>query len=355
MRRIPFMILLCLFVSSIDSAANPAHSPFIDVIIKPVHSITVSSGRAPDEDLRSPLRTRASNAPTFRQASWGSPAERGPLGFVKPITKCKPPAATCAPPSCAEPCLTCILPIRMPGQFEAEAQAFYARIQGTVQWTNWLLAPFSSEVDFTGDLGIPGHQTLGEYIGRYQLRPQWALHYSVITTEMGDSYTPSRSFNFGSWTYAAGIQIRPKWQFFYQRVGLLYQPIVTPYAIVSLFGGWAYNDQSISVASGVCSNTCNTVDRTRNMVMTGIEVQKCIITLPTSGTLSCDTRVNIGFLDDTTALDVQTGLQFSVPMNAGRWGYAKSGYRLINMKEDRDALRLDTSMEGGFVELGLIF
>jgi len=245
----------------------------------------------------------------------------------------------------------------MPGQFEFEAQAFYARIRGTVEWANGILAPFPSEVDFNGDLGIPGHHTLGEYIGRYQLRPQWALHYSVMTSEMGDSYTPSRTFNFGRYTFPAGIPVKPKWQFFYQKVGLLYQPIVTPYAIVSLFGYWMYTDQSLRVSSSVCGcgNCCNALDRTRNMVMTGIEIQKCIITMPNAGSLSCDTRVGIGFLDDTTALDVQTGLQFSVPMNAGRWGYAKSGYRFIDMKEDRSGLRLDTSMEGGFLEMGLIF
>ena len=40
-------------------------------------------------------------------------------------------------------------------------------------------------------------------------------------------------------------------------------------------------------------------------------------------------------------------MQFSVPMNSGRWGYAKGGYRFINFKEDRTDLRLDTYLEGG--------
>ncbi len=72
-------------------------------------------------------------------------------------------------------------------------------------------------------------------------------------------------------------------------------------------------------------------------------------------TLSCDTKVGLGFLDGTFGLDVQTGLQFSVPMNSGRWGYAKGGYRLINFTEDRNDLRLDALFEGGFAELGMIF
>jgi hypothetical protein len=214
---------------------------------------------------------------------------------------------------------------------------------------------YQSQVDFNDDLGIPAYHGLMEYTARYQLRPRWALHYSVMTSQMGDSYIPNRSFNFGMWTYTAGSTVRPKWQFLYQRVGLLYQPIVSPWAIVSLFSYWTLNDQSLRVKTEVCTGRGNKLSRTRNMVMSGIEVQKCIITLPNSGTLSCDNRFGIGYLDDTLALDIQTGLQFSVPMNAGRWGYGKGGYRFINFKEDRSGLRLDSRMEGGFVEMGLIF
>ena len=74
------------------------------------------------------------------------------------------------------------------------------------------------------------------------------------------------------------------------------------------------------------------------------------------GPCLCDNRVGLGYLDGTFALDLQVGLAGdSVPMNAGRWGYAKGGYRLINFTEDRSDLRLDTYLEGAFVEAGLIF
>ena len=63
----------------------------------------------------------------------------------------------------------------------------------------------------------------------------------------------------------------------------------------------------------------------------------------------------MGYLDDTFVVDLQVGGQFSVPMNAGRWGYARSGYRFIDFKEDRDDLRFDTTLEGWFIEAGLIF
>jgi hypothetical protein len=48
-------------------------------------------------------------------------------------------------------------------------------------------------------------------------------------------------------------------------------------------------------------------------------------------------------------------VRFSVPMGAGRWGYARGGYRYLSLAEDRTDFRLDATLEGGFVEAGLIF
>jgi len=42
MRRIPFMILLCLLVSYVHNTSSFARSKSIDVIIKPTDSITVN-------------------------------------------------------------------------------------------------------------------------------------------------------------------------------------------------------------------------------------------------------------------------------------------------------------------------
>jgi hypothetical protein len=211
-------------------------------------------------------------------------------------------------------------------------------------------------VNVTDDFGISKHNYLAEYTARYQFRPNWALHYSVMPFEFSGTNTLTRSIYFGGWLFPAWTQTNTKWQFLYQRVGLIYQPIITQYAIVSLFTYWLFNDQKLTLSSPVCSSTvCSQVNRTRNMVMSGIEIQKCIRTLPNAATLSCDNRVGLGYFDGTFLLDVQTGLQFSVPMNAGRWGYTKGGYRFIDFRESRDDLRWDTTLEGWFVELGMIF
>lgn len=243
----------------------------------------------------------------------------------------------------------------MPGQWEASTQVFFARLGGTVEWAYGTVVVNDPEVDFYDDLGLDKHDVFLEYSGRYQLRPSWSLYYSAMPIEIQSTHHPQESFTFGGWTYSAGSAVKSKWQFLYQRVGLFYHPINTPAMMVSLGASWLFNDQRIELSSGSCTGWCSVLDRTRNMVMTSIEVQHCVITLPNVSTLSTDNRFGIGWLDDTLTLDIQAGLRYSVPMNAGRWGYVRGGYRFLDFKEDRNDLRLDTSLEGGFVELGLIF
>jgi hypothetical protein len=204
------------------------------------------------------------------------------------------------------------------------------------------------EVDFNDGLGLSNHKWLMEYSARYQFRPHWSCFYSIMPIEMDEIYQNP---------IFPGIVFHTKWEHVYQRVGIMYQPIVSCNASVSVYGTWLFMDQKFRLNAGShCPQAgTTTVDRTRHMIMSGIEVQKCIRTLCNGGTLSCDNRVGIGYLDGTFGLDVQAGFRFSVPMNCGRWGYARGGYRLIDFKEDRDDLRMDHTLEGWFGELGLIF
>lgn len=347
MRRSPFTLLVCmLFLLGLSWDNAPANDKFIKVIVDPyvpnIENVppimgSNSVGNVPVEE------------PVFRQAS----ARRSPhrfrppsVGYAKPITKCKP--NYCPPPP--SPCgpIPCILPKRNWGQWELSAQVFYARTRGKVRWAGNQAGFVHPALDFNDGLGLPGHKWLMEYSARYQFRPHWSCLYSIMPIEMEETYQHPRF---------PGQVFRTKWEYLYQRVGLTYQPIVTCNASVSIFGTWTFNDQKLVMNSGNhCSlNQPTTVTRTRHMVMAGIEVQNCIRTLCNGATLSCDNRVGVGFLDDTFALDVQAGFRFSVPMGCGRWGYVRGGYRLVEFSEDRSDLRLDTSLEGGFAELGLIF
>ncbi|MEM3421831.1 MAG: hypothetical protein QW315_06220 [Candidatus Hadarchaeum sp.] len=350
MRRYPYTVLVCLiFLFFWKNAYSYQSDNFINVNITPFKP-ALGTLNTSDQQISSD-----SDLVSYVPASGKYPLAVGTpyTSTGKPITKCKPQeTAPCLP---ILPLPKCILPQRFPGMFELSVQVFWAKVSGTVRWPAMVLGVPASDVNINDDLGIPKHNTLLEYSARYQFRPHWALFYSIMPISLEGSTNLPRTIYYGQFIYPAGTRVNTKWDFIYQRVGLLYQPIVSCNATVSVYASWLFNDQKQSVRNEICGGTCCTISRTRHMVMAGVELQKCIRTLCNGATLSCDTKVGLGFLDGTFGLDVQTGLQFSVPMNSGRWGYAKGGYRLINFTEDRNDLRLDALFEGGFAELGMIF
>lgn len=354
MRRCPFTLLVCLsfLIVSYGAFANQADN-FINVVINPV----TDEADAPSTPRFWGTSEALSSEPaSFVQASArrraGLRAYR-PAHLGKPIVKCRGPVCSPAPVQSCGP--KCILPRRMAGQWQLATQVFFARVKGTVRSPASVFGIPATDIDFNDDLGLPSHQTLLEYSAWYQFRPSWALFYSIMPIQLEGSQITNRDLYFGQLFFPVGTFLHTNWNFTYQKVGLLYQPVFNCNAAVSIYNSWVFNEQRLDVSSSICAGRCNRVDRTRHMVMSELEVQKCIRTLCNGGTLSCDNRVGLGYLDGTFALDVQAGLQFSVPMNAGRWGYAKGGYRLINFTEDRSDLRLDTHLEGAFVEAGLLF
>ena len=350
MRRSPCMLLVCLLFFLMSAKAVRAEN-YIDVVIQhPEDEESVSivpSGGPVDE------------APSFRQASarpfYGG-TSRFSQAFRKPISKCKP--ALCVPSS---PCMPmarpgCKLPKRKLGQWELATQVFFARVRGTVSQGAYAggFIP-ATDIDINDDLGIPSSGVFLEYSARYQFAPSWAAYYSIMPIQLEASHTLERDLYYGQWLLPAGSRVHTKWDLTYQRVGLLYQPIVSCNALVSVFGGWTYNEQSTEVFNYVCHGHWSTVTRTRHMINSGIEIQKCLLTKCGGATLSCDHRVGVNYLDGTFGVDVQAGIRYSVPLGAGRWGYGRGGYRYLNLNEDRDDMRLDAVLDGGFVEAGLIF
>jgi hypothetical protein len=359
MRRNPYTLLVCiLFLVLCQAAVASQYSDTsIPVVIYPGTVMADPASGHPG-----PLQSLGADEapdPIFAPAS----ARRGRAwrtggSSAGPITKCKAPApacpvgAICAP----KPDPPCIVPRRMAGQWEFGVQGFFARVGGTVQSPAQLFGLPADEIDFDAGFGLPVHEDLWEYSGRYQFRPNWAVFYSIMPIHLDANYMVQQTFYLGNWVYPAGTMIRTNFDFIYQRVGLLYQPIVSCNATVSIYSGWLFNDNRLSVAGSGCGGgTCTTVDRTRNMVFSGIQIEKCIRTMCNGGTLNCDSRVDLGYLDNTFVTDVQAGLRYSVPMNCGRWGYAKGGFRYLNFQEDRNDLRFDTVMQGWFGELGLVF
>jgi hypothetical protein len=351
MRSCPFTVMVCLIFSVVSVGLADAEShDFIHVNVITPHN--TSDGHI----LGSNFRKAVSSEPVlFKQASARrvGPTYAPPL-MASPIMKCKPPL--CPPrPACAPVCRTCcMLPLRCAGQWELGTQVFFAQIRGTFQFPGVVSGVPASEVTFH-DVGIDPTATLLEYSATYQFAPRWAVYYSIMPIELDGSRTAERSFWYGLWFYPAGTRINATWKFTYQRLGLMYQPILNPQVQVSLFTGWTFNDQQLRLRSEICAGQGSTLNRTRNMVNSGIQVQKCLRTLPNGATLACDNRAEIIWLDGTVGEDIQAGMRFSVPLGFGRWGYARGGYRYLNFTESRDDLRLDSTFQGGFVEGGVIF
>jgi hypothetical protein len=225
-----------------------------------------------------------------------------------------------------------------------------------VKWYNSSLAATSrNEVDLNDDLGVPAHENVFEHTVRYQFRPNWAIHYSLLHFDARGHNITGTSFNFGQWNFPVGSDVSTRLEFNYHRIGLLYQAINTPELLVSVFNYWVYNDQRLQVNSDICNGRGNTLDRTRWMIMSGLELQRCIHTSYNLSTLSWDNRIGFGYLDDTFIIDLQLGLQYTVPLNCGRWGYVKAGWRFIDFNESQDRLKYHMALEGGFIGLGMIF
>lgn len=359
-RSCAIILVFLLFLACCGIAAADDTS-FINVVVGSSDGNShnrngTQKGGAQKPDVNHMLKN-ASEQPQYRQAAYGPmlppppppPAPPPPFlppppGFGTPVTKCK---GSVCPPVKTPPC---ILPRRQCGQWEASVQVFFARFKGIMRWPET-----GTDVHLNDDLGLRDYNVFLEYSGRYQIRPNWGIFYSVMPIEIDEITVLPRTITFGEWTYPQGTRVHTKYQFLYQRVGLLYQPINTCNASVSVTGAWTFTDQRTRINGGICGGTGNTLDRTRNMVMSGLEIQRCISSMCNGGTLSCDNRVGIGYLDDTFILDVQSGFRFTVPMNCGRKGYLAGGYRLLDIREDRPGLRLDTMLEGTYVELGLIF
>ncbi len=351
MRRCP-CTLLVWFVFSIFcfASSTQAAGDYLNVVVQP-DTLSPLNSYSLGADSQSAMQPVAVPASAF---SYGAPL-RAPTKEGKAITKCAPQPAVFQQPYCPPPLPGCILPKRLPGQFELGTQVFWAKTRGVVRWPATVMGMATSDADPHSDLGLPIHNVFLEYSGKFQFRPTWAVFYSIMPIQLEGNATTPRTIYYGGLFYPAGSRVNTKWDFVYQKVALLYQPILTCNASLSIYAGWMFNDQKLSLKSGVCGGQCCTLNRTRNTVVTGAELQKCIKTMCNGATLSCDSRADLTFVDDTFGYDVQAGLRFSVPMGANRWGYAKGGYRLLNLNEDRNDLRLDLSMEGGFVEGGLLF
>ena len=197
---------------------------------------------------------------------------------------------------------------------------------------------------------------LGEYSAYYQINWNWAIYYSIMPISLSGTTIANRSFYLGNWSVAPGNQIHTEWNFIYQRLGLCTPllTLVTPLYQSTQLGYIIPSNLRFLVPFALIGPPVDLTETDKCLCRVSIS-ENAFGHFVTVGTLSCDTKVSIGYLDNTLALDIQPGMRFSVPLNCGRWGFIKGGYRWLNFDENRNDLKMNVYLEGGFAEAGLIF
>jgi len=333
-RNVPKVLVCMLFLAVYFAPA--AHA----------YSIVHASAPPTIENLFAPA------APQFRPAA-AAPAKLDKISKVKPIYKVRPEQFLADPQT-----LGCVLPPPNPRGWELDAEVIFARAKGKARYLTgqWGWSPYGADyVDFNGDMGLPDHTAIGTFSARFRMRPNWAIRYSIMPMAIDGSGSGGRNFSFGrNFTYNVGQQTRVKWERIYQRAGLMYEPIRTPRARVSIFGDYVRLDEKVSVIQAGCCG--DTFDHDLNMGMAGVEIERCMKTGRFCDTLSMQCRAGVAFLDQAVGSDISTGMKYKVPMGNGRWGYLEGGYRFLTFKKGySDFKQIDTTIEGGYMKMGFVF
>ncbi len=253
----------------------------------------------------------------------------------------------------------CILPASQNKGWEATAEAFFARTKGKVRYASGTFATFGTfglaqDIDLNSDLGVPEHGVIGDFSIAYRFRPNWSVKYSIMPMVMNGSGQPGGMVVFGTNTFNTFQNLSVKWERLQQSIGLVYDPISSRSTRLSVFAGYLRINEKLGVFQPGCCGS--TMDNDMNMGFASLELEKCLKQTRTCNTLSLQCGAGVAFGDDGFGSDLMTGLKYAIPLNSGRWGYVKGGYRFMSYKKKYSEVKMiDTAMEGGFVQMGLVF
>jgi hypothetical protein len=301
-----------------------------------------------------------------------------PCVGLKPITKVKPdiPPDVPTPPMKVKPWGSlapnfgalsqysplnwgpdCCLPTPAKGQFVLGPKAWFPRIQGEARRgfespTNPTLQ--SNVVNFDDHLGFKKTgNVLWSIEAMYQLRPRWAIRYSFMPLSMEATGTPAGPFTFAGQTFATGTQLHSKWDRFEHRAGVVFNLSRTPSSQTSVFADWM-NIQDTLAINSVGLGAPATMDDTKNVAILGLEFDRCLKNYR-GNTLALNGKGGIAFLNDSIGYEAEAALSYLIPVRTGRFGFVKAGYQYAQLKKDRPARMFGTTMDGPFVQLGLLF
>jgi hypothetical protein len=347
---------------------NKPSTPLVCLVVLVITTLsaTAMAAETPDESLDILINAQKSTpAPeTYRAKPKFSitPAGQGPRAprtysrsYNRPIVKVKRPLY-CPPTPYGIPC---ILPAPRYRQWEMSMQVLFARTRGSVEWprrgNNYWAWNQYSEADFNGNLKLPEHEALAIFSAKYQFRSNWGLRYVLMSEELSAGGNSDTQFWFGNRQFNQNEIINSKWEHVYQRLELVYDAFRSCSGALSVFAGWTHTDDKINVNCQYCGNYSSTMSVHSDLAIMGLEFQKCLKTAPNGGTFSSHCKVGFLFLDNSEGWDIEAALKYSIPVNCGRWGFLKTGYRFIDIKRSETRFVLDHAVEGGFLEFGFVF
>ena len=358
MRRIPYTPLVCLIFLTATIFAGPAWAaPIVDTAENSLAKSQVIPQSAMG-DLKPKAIVKVKPPTPFPTCAYP---------FVSPeITKVRPDYMH---RYATEPQFALqVLPAPRVGRWDMSVGVLFARLRGKIAWPRYPQAGTyygygaggTYATDFTDGLQLPGHLAVPTWSIKYVFRQNWAFRYSGLAFEANGGGQPTDYFNFGpsqqyygSYGYGTGIQT--KYQHAYHRVGLLYDAVKNYRSSVGVFADWVHGEDKISVISSISTGQISVFSKGTDAAIAGIEFQRLMKATSNGAIFSCDFKAGGIFLDDVEGWDAQAGAHYAIPLNSGRSGYVKAGYRLVQLKKGQSDFLLTRTLEGGFMEFGLIF
>ena len=352
MRRIPYTLLVCLVFLITTAFAMPAWaSPVEDSAEKLLAKSQVASQGVTGEPKPKAI-TKVKPQPKHPSYEYWCPRPD--------ITKVKPGYMRSYGTEAQFP--EGILATALTGRWDVSGGVLFARLRGKVAWPRYAwagayVAGGTNETDFTDGLTLPGHLAVPTWSIKYAFRPNWSVRYSGLGYEANGGGQSSSTITFGPWQqfYGAGQSVQSKYQHIYQRVGLQYDAVKSSRSCIGIFADWVHAEDRIQVISSLSVGQSAVFSKGTDAAIAGIEYRRFVKATASGGTFSCDCKAGAIFLDDVVGVDAQAGAQYAIPMNSGRSGYVKAGYRLVELKKAQNDYLLNNALEGGYMEFGFIF
>ncbi len=357
MRRIPYTLLVCLALLTSTVLLAPAWAAQFEDSPGQIFNKSRVSAQGVIGDVKPKAIVKVKRAARFPSCAY-------PLACPE-ITKVRPDYMNCY--ATEAQFADSVLPTPPVGRWEVSGGVLFARLRGEIAWPRYAWAGAyagygtgTNAADFTDGLQLPGHLAVPTWSIKYVFHRNWAVRYSGLGFDANGGGQPTAYFIFGPsqqnyGAYGYGTSIQTEYQHAYHRVGLLYDAVKNYRSSVRVFADWVHTEDKITVISSTFSGQNSVFSKGTDAAIAGLELQRLMKTALNGAILSCDFKAGGIFLDDVEGWDAQAGAQYAIPLNSGRSGYVKAGYRLAQLKKAQNDFLLKDALEGGFMEFGFIF